>query len=159
MKSIVRLSVFLLLATATASPFQSKEKAPNFSLKMSNGKSLSLSKFKGKVVLLNFWATWCGPCIAEIPGFLEVYEKHKARGFEIVGISLDETGWEDITPFVKKHKIIYPVVLGNQKVSKAYGEIYGLPTSFVIDKKGYIVNKHVGLMTREMLENKIKDLL
>ncbi|MBI4430034.1 MAG: TlpA family protein disulfide reductase [Ignavibacteriales bacterium] len=159
MKSVVRLVTVFFLLTATVHPFQSKEKAPNFSLKLSNGKSLTLSKLKGKVVLLNFWATWCGPCRAEIPGFLEVYEKYKAKGLEIVGISLDETGWQDITPFVKRHNISYPIVVGDQKVVKAYGDIYGIPTSFVIDKKGFIVDKHVGLLTREMLENKIKDLL
>ncbi len=159
MKIVLRFLASFLLVTATAFPFQSREKAPNFTLKMSDGKSLSLSRLKGKVVLINFWATWCGPCRVEVPGFLEVYEKYKSKGLEIVGISLDETGWQDITPFVKRYNISYPVVLGNPKVAKSYGDIYGLPTSFIVDKKGFIVDQHVGLLTREMLESKIKDLL
>lgn len=159
MKSVVYAVTLCLLVAATAVSFQSKEKAPNFSLKTSNGKTITLSKLKGKVVVLNFWATWCGPCRAEIPGFLEVYEKYKSKGLEIVGISLDENGWQDVTPFIKKYNISYPIVLGDQKVAKSYGDIYGIPTSFVVDKKGFIVDKHIGLLSKELFENKIKDLL
>src|SRR5512135_1596144 len=81
------------------------KKAPNFALKTSDGATIELSKLKGKTVVVNFWATWCGPCRAEIPGFLEVYEKYKSKGLEIVGVSLDEGGWNDVKPFVKKLNI------------------------------------------------------
>jgi thiol-disulfide isomerase/thioredoxin len=158
MKRLLAFGIVLFFASETLFAFQVKQKAPNFSLKTAKGTSFQLSKLKGKVVLVNFWATWCGPCREEIPGFLELYSKYKSQGLEIVGISLDENGWEDINPFVQKFKITYPIVLGNEKVAKDYGDIYGLPTSFVVDKKGFIVDKHIGYLTKELLEEKIKDL-
>jgi thiol-disulfide isomerase/thioredoxin len=159
MRRTIQLFLSSILIISAAFCYQSKEKAPNFTLKTKEGQTITLSKLKGKVVLINFWATWCGPCRAEIPGFKEVYNKYKSKGLEIVGISLDENGWEDVTPFMKQYSINYPVVIGNEKTAKAYGDIYGLPTSFVIDKQGYIVDKHVGLLSKEQLEEKIKGLL
>jgi thiol-disulfide isomerase/thioredoxin len=88
------------------------DKAPAFSLKDNEGKTFSSESLKGKVVVLNFWATWCPPCRAEIPAFKNVYEKYKDKGVEILGVSLDHKGWGVITPFVTKYKINYPVVLG-----------------------------------------------
>lgn len=158
MKRFLTLAIVLSFACGILHAFQSKQKAPNFSLKTAKGTSLQLSKLKGKVVLVNFWATWCGPCREEIPGFLELYAKYKPQGLEIVGISMDENGWDDIKPFVEQFKITYPIVLGNEKVAKDYGDIYGLPTSFVVDKKGFIVDRHIGYMTKELLEEKIRDL-
>ncbi|HEY6952062.1 MAG TPA: TlpA disulfide reductase family protein, partial [Bacteroidota bacterium] len=116
MGKILTAAVFILLAGFT--PQNASKKAPNFSLKTSEGKTIELSKLKGKTVVVNFWATWCGPCRAEIPGFIDVYEKYKSKGLEIVGISLDQGGWDDVKPFVKKYNISYPVVLGNDKVAQ-----------------------------------------
>jgi peroxiredoxin len=134
-------------------------KAPNFSLKTSDGKTIELKKLEGKVVVVNFWATWCPPCKSEIPGFLEVYKQYKAKGLEIVGISLDETGWKVVKPFVEAYKITYPVVVGDANLARAYGGIEGIPASFVIDKKGNIVTRHVGYLDKASLENLVKGLL
>ncbi len=134
-------------------------KAPNFSLKTSDGKVVKLSDLKGKTVVLNFWATWCGPCRAEIPGFIDVYNKYKSKGLEIVGISLDQGGWSDVNPFVKEYNITYPVVLGNDDLARRYGNIEAIPTTFIVDKKGMIAKQHVGYMKEADFETLVKDLL
>ena len=159
-KIIAVLSIAAVVATFTGfSQNGLAGKAPNFKLKTSDGKTIQLSKLKGKTVVLNFWATWCGPCRAEIPGFLEVYDKYKSKGLEIVGISLDRGGWDDVTPFVKKFNMTYPVVLGNEKIARLYGDIEAIPTTFIVDKNGKIVKQHVGYMKQEDFEALIKELL
>ena len=157
MKQIVSVLTVFLVAGSLALG-QSKS-APNFSLQNSTGKYVELSKLKGKAVAVNFWATWCGPCKAEIPGFLNVYKKYRSKGFEIVGISLDQKGWSVVKPFIEKYKIGYPVVLDNGEVASKYGEINSIPTTFFVDKKGKIVDSHIGYMTEEDFERQIKKLL
>jgi Peroxiredoxin len=156
-RSIVLFLVIAVVAAFTGfSPREGATKAPDFSLKTSTGQSIVLSKLKGKIVVVNFWATWCGPCRAEIPGFMEVYEKYKSKGLEIVGVSLDQGGWEDVKPFAQKFNISYPVVLGNQRIAEQYGDIDAIPTTFIIDKDGNIVGRHIGYMKKEDFENAIK---
>lgn len=155
MKTI--LIVFVLLGATAAF---AQKKAPDFSFKTQYGKDFQLSKQKGKVVLVNFWATWCGPCRAEIPGFLQVYERYRDKGLEIVGVSLDENGWEVVTPFIKRYNITYPVVVDSRGVvARQYGKIDAIPTSFLIDKNGNIVDQHIGYLSKEELEKKIKSVL
>jgi cytochrome c biogenesis protein CcmG/thiol:disulfide interchange protein DsbE len=152
----------LILVTSlltTISSSQSKTKAPNFSLKSAEGETIELAKLKGKVVVVNFWATWCGPCRVEIPGFLEVYKKYKPKGLEIVGISLDESGWEVVRPFVEKNRISYPVVIGDSKIASDYGGIRAIPTTFIVNKQGNVVDGHLGLLQKTQLEKMIKKLL
>ena len=142
---------------------QGKEQAPNFSLKNSAGQVVELAKLHGKVVVVNFWATWCGPCRAEIPGMLEVYREYKGKGLEIVGISVDRDGWQVINPLVKKLSITYPVVLGNEDVTDAYGRVGGsidaIPTTFFVDRNGRILLRHVGSMPKEDFEKAVKSFL
>ncbi|HEY5616278.1 MAG TPA: TlpA disulfide reductase family protein [Bacteroidota bacterium] len=157
MLTSVVLSFLLLFNTPPQT--QQKAKAPDFTLKTSDGKTIQLSKLKGKVVLVNFWATWCGPCKAEIPDFMEVYSAYKSKGFEIVGIALDGEGWEVVKPYMQKIKINYPIVIGDGPLTVAYGGIDAIPTSFLVDKEGYIVGKRVGLLQKEVLENSLKQLL
>jgi peroxiredoxin len=152
------LLLFLLPAMGCAQQVQ-KQKAPNFSLQTSDGKVIELAKLKGKVVVINFWATWCGPCRAEIPDFIKVYNKYKSKGLEIVGVSLDEDGWPKVQPFVQKNDINYPIVLGTMKVVQDYGNPEAIPTTFIIDKNGYIVGQQVGMLSQEALEQKIKSYL
>ncbi len=149
---IVLLGVFSIEANA-------QSKAPNFTLKTGDGKTIELAKLKGKVVVVNFWATWCGPCKMEIPGFLEVYGKYKSKGLEIVGVSLDQKGWDVVKPFVEKAKITYPVVVGDGELADAYGGIEAIPTTFIVDKKGNIVTRHLGYMSKTDFEKMISSLL
>jgi cytochrome c biogenesis protein CcmG/thiol:disulfide interchange protein DsbE len=158
MLSISVVLVILLFTACSAQP-EKRQKAPNFSLQTQNGKVIELSKLKGKVVLVNFWATWCPPCRAEIPDFIEVYNTYKSKGFEIVGIALDEDGWSKVAPYIEEVKINYLVVLGSAKVVQQYGGIEAIPTTFIVDKNGYIAGTQVGLLSKETLEQKLKSLL
>lgn len=112
-------------------------RAPNFSRANLNGKMIRLSDFKGKVVLLNFWATWCEPCLAEMPKFAEWQSEYRARGLQVVGISMD-----DAEPVVRKAvsrlSLNYPVVMGDEKIGAAYGGILGLPITMLIDRQGFV---------------------
>jgi peroxiredoxin len=133
--------------------------APDFTLKDANGKRLSLSDYKGKVVLLNFWATWCGPCKIEIPWFIEFEKEFQSRGFTVLGVSMDEDGWKVVNPYVAEHKINYPVVLGNEEVNQLYGGIEALPTTLLIGRDGKVVYLHAGLITKSEYEKEIRQLL
>jgi cytochrome c biogenesis protein CcmG/thiol:disulfide interchange protein DsbE len=131
-----------------------------FTLKDMNGADVRLADLKGKVVLLNFWATWCGPCRLEIPWFVELQEKYRDQGFRIVGISVDDPP-EALPPFAKQFKINYPIVVGldREDVQKAYGPIFGVPITFIIDRNGRICKKHVGPASKQQFESEIKSLL
>jgi peroxiredoxin len=154
--SIIALVFFIVAGNAQSSK---RQKAPNFALSSQNGKVIELVKLKGKVVLVNFWATWCPPCRAEIPDFIDVYNIYKSKGFEIVGIALDEEGWQKVAPFMKEAKINYPIVLGTRTITQAYGGIDGIPTTFIVDKDGYIVEHQVGMLTKTALEKALKKYL
>ncbi|MCX6141662.1 MAG: TlpA disulfide reductase family protein [Ignavibacteriales bacterium] len=156
------LRIMLLFAAAIgfiSGATAQQQKAANFSLKSADGKSYELRKYKGKVVIVNFWATWCGPCRKEIPDFIEVYKKYKNKGLVIIGISVDKDGWSAVTPFVEESKMNYPVVLANQKVVENYGGVEAIPTTFIVDKKGYIADQHTGVMSLKELETKLQPLL
>lgn len=119
--------------------------APDFALKDADGKTVHLSDYKGKVVLLDFWATWCGPCKIEIPWFMEFEQQYKAKGFAVLGVSMDEDGWSVVKPYLQQMKMNYRVVLGNDKVGDQYGGVDSLPTTFLVDRQGRIASTHVGL--------------
>jgi len=134
--------------------------APEFSLKDANGQTVHLSDYRGKVVLLDFWATWCGPCKIEIPWFMEFEKQYKDQGFAVVGVSMDEDGWAAIKPYVQNMKMNYRVLLGNDAVSTAYGGLDSLPTTLLIDRQGGIASVHVGVsMGKEEFKNAIVKLL
>jgi cytochrome c biogenesis protein CcmG/thiol:disulfide interchange protein DsbE len=157
MKSLL-FALTLLFAAATIQA-QVGEQAPAFSLKDKDGKVFSAESMKGKIIVLNFWATWCPPCRAEIPAFKSVYEKYKGKGVEIVGVSLDHKGWDVIRPFLDQHKINYPVVLGGADIAKAYGNVRSIPTTFIIDRKGKVIDSHVGAMSEDQLVKSFEKLL
>jgi cytochrome c biogenesis protein CcmG/thiol:disulfide interchange protein DsbE len=124
-----------------------------------NGKQVSLSDFKGKVVILDFWATWCPPCVKEIPHFIALYEQYKDQGFAIVGISVDREGISVVKSFARKYQVNYPILMTDGQVDKAYGGIPSIPTTFVIDSAGNIRQKYVGYRDKAVFEADIKALL
>jgi cytochrome c biogenesis protein CcmG/thiol:disulfide interchange protein DsbE len=133
---------------------------PAFSLKDVNGQAVRPVDYKGKVVLLDFWATWCGPCKVEIPWFIELERQYKDQGFAVLGVSMDEDGWTAIKPYVQKMQMNYRVLLGNDDVSTAYGGLDSLPTTLLIDRQGKIASVHVGVsMGKEEFKNAIVQLL
>lgn len=132
----------------------------NFTMKDLAGKDVSLASFKGKVILLNFWATWCGPCKAEIPGFVELQEQYGKDGLVVVGYSVDDEA-PKAQAFANEYKINYPVLLGlgREDVQDAYGPIWGIPASFIISRDGKICRKHLGIAPKAVFEKEIKALL
>ncbi|HCY75029.1 MAG TPA: redoxin [Ignavibacteriales bacterium] len=137
----------------------SGDKAPDFALKSVDGKTIKLSDYKGKIVIIDFWATWCPPCRKGIPDLISLQKDFK-NDIVVIGISLDaEKTIKDVPGFIKNYGINYPIVYGDEKVVNAYGGIEGIPTAFVIDKKGIVVDKHVGLVPKETYINKIKEIL
>ena len=132
--------------------------APDFQVKDLNGKELSLEAFKGKVVLLNFWASWCGPCRAEIPGLIDLQERYKGQ-LQIIGMVVDEDDESVIREVVKDETINYPVAMTSGSVRMAYGGIMALPTVFVINTEGRVVQKHVGLFNPMLYETEVRALL
>ena len=131
----------------------------HFTLKDMDGKDVALSAFAGKVIVLNFWATWCGPCKVEIPGFVELSTKYRARGLAILGISVDDPVAK-LKPFAAQMKMNYPVLVGEgrEDVEKAYPWI-GLPNTFIIGRDGAVCRQRTGMATKEQVESLIKGLL
>lgn len=145
--------------SAASKETKDRKPAPDFTLKDANGNSVKLSDFRGKVVLLNFWATWCGPCALEIPWFIEFEQQYRSRGLEVLGVSMDDDGWEAVKPYIAEHRVNYRVVLGNDTVSQLYGGVDSLPTTFVLDRDGRIANVHVGLAGKNEYLDEIQTLL
>ena len=158
MKNLIIVLMFVVTAVFTTSALAQRQ-APNVVFKTVDGKMYDLSKLTGKVVIVNFWATWCGPCRKEIPDFIEFYKNYKDKGLEILGVSLDREGWEKVTPFLKQTPINYPIVLGNGEIAGKFSKFNAIPTTFIIDKSGKIVDEHTGVMTKSQLEAKVKALL
>ena len=133
--------------------------APDFELKDETGKTVRLSDYRGQVVLLNFWATWCGPCKLEIPWFVEFEQNHKDEGFAVLGVSMDEDGWDSVKPYMERVKVNYRVLLGTDSVAMLYGGVDSLPTTFLIDRDGKIASVHIGLVSKGDYESDIQALL
>jgi cytochrome c biogenesis protein CcmG/thiol:disulfide interchange protein DsbE len=133
--------------------------APEIGL-VAGGETKRLASLKGRVVILDFWATWCGPCALEIPWFIEFQQQYRNQGFEVVGVSMDEEGWPVVKPYIAQRKINYRVLLGNDSVGQLYGGVESLPTTYLIDREGRIAfPPHIGLAAKNEYLNEIQSLL
>lgn len=176
MKKLPKASSFVLIVLFFAFSFYGCHVAPkgpppdepNVSFKGLDGNNVSLASLKGKVVVINFWATWCDPCREEIPWMIGFQQKYAGKGFTMLGVAMDDEGKKVVEPFVQTTKfdvdgrqmtMNYPIVLGNDDITEKFGGLFGLPTSIVISRDGKIRKKYIGLVGRDELEKEIDSLL
>jgi cytochrome c biogenesis protein CcmG/thiol:disulfide interchange protein DsbE len=153
------LTVTLFLASALSLKKESDRRvAPDFELKDAQGHAVRLSDYRGKVVLIDFWATWCSPCRAETPWLIELSNKYKDQGLAVVGVSMDDN-WAVVKPFIAKTGITYPVILGDQSLTAGYGRLRDLPVACFVDRHQRLAAVHVGTGTKKQSEENIKALL
>lgn len=173
------LFTFLVLASATPLVFgqqdvhaaliaaKDRKPAPAFDLANASGKKVRISDYRGKIVLLNFWATECGGCVLEIPSFISIQAAHQGKAFTAVGISMDisyeglknaDEAWRKVTPFVSSHKMNYPILMGDQSVSDVY-RLNAFPATYLIDKSGRIAATYVGVVSKDNVEANVDKLL
>ncbi len=150
----------MLLALTVAMPASAVESMPEFSLPLASGSgNVESNALKGKVVLVNFWATWCPPCRKEIPAFIDFQDKYGKDNFEVIGISVDKSGSKVVEKFMTKMKINYQMAMGTPDVGRAFGGIMGIPTSFLIDREGRIIKKYSGYVAPEQIEKDLTNVL
>lgn len=140
-------------------PAQKEAKARDFEVTLVNGEKFKLSEQEGKVVLLNIWATWCAPCREEVPDFVELYDRYKDQGLEILGVSIDKQGESVVKPFMEKYEVNYPIVIDRGTIMDKYGPTMGIPTTYVIGREGNLEYFAVGALTNKELEPRLQELL
>jgi peroxiredoxin len=145
-------------ARAEITPEPDRKPAIDFTLKDAAGKPVRLSSYKGRVVLLNFWATWCGGCKTEMPWFVELQEQFRERGLNAIGVSMDEDGWKAVTPYLAGHAVNYTIVMGTEQLGTQYA-VQAMPVTLLIDRNGKIAVTHVGLVTKSQYQSEITALL
>lgn len=170
-RSIAAISFFILAATGIflfarpkaedmrTATFDEQKPATDFSLQDINGNTVHLSDYKGKTVVLNFWATWCGPCKKEIPDFIDLQNQYGKDGLQFIGIAIDQEGLAAIKPYAERAKMNYPVLVGNDAVFAQFGGSNAIPVTLLIDKKGAIRNTYVGAKPRQALEDMVLALM
>lgn len=144
--------------TRKSQPTTSGGLAPDFTVTDLADRKLTLSGYRGKVVLLDFWATWCPPCREEIPHFVEMQNKYGPQGFQVIGISMDDDA-KPVREFAQQYKLNYPVAVGDDKLAERYGGVLGLPINFIIDREGHIFAKHLGATDIAVFDQEVRDLL
>jgi thiol-disulfide isomerase/thioredoxin len=164
-RSIILLAFFIVAAMGIfmfarpkaedmkTAAFDDQKPAADFSLPDINGKTVKLSDFKGKTVVLNFWATWCGPCKKEIPDFIELQNQYGKDGVQFIGVAIDQEGLPVVKPYAEINKMNYPVLIGNDEVFAKFGGSNAIPVTMLIDKKGAIRNTYVGAKPKQALED------
>jgi thiol-disulfide isomerase/thioredoxin len=158
---MVLLAGAFALAPTYAAPQKNgllNKPAPTFARTSLQNERVDLAGLRGRVVLLNFWATWCGPCQVEMPRFLQWQEKYKAEGLSVVGVSMDDES-EPVRSFLEKRKLNYPIVMGDEKLGLAYGGVLGLPVTYLIDRQGIIRVRYQGATNLDAMESAIRHLL
>jgi cytochrome c biogenesis protein CcmG/thiol:disulfide interchange protein DsbE len=166
LQAVVLFGAIVIAATAAdrpgvraaLQPANQRKAAPEFALTDSNGKTVSLKDYQGKIVLLDFWATWCHGCKEEIPWFAEFERKYGEKGFAVVGVSMDDEGWKVVKPFMESTKVPYRIVLGDDVTAKKYN-IENMPDTFLIDRDGRIAAAYIGLVDKDDVEQNIRAVL
>ena len=138
---------------------RTESRVPDFSVQDLDGRTVRMSDFRGQVVLIDFWATWCGPCRMSIPHLIDLYNEYSSKGFTVLGISLDQRGPTVVRPFVATNKIPYPVVMGDQATVQKFGSVRAIPTAFLVDPEGYIVGRYEGLRDKRFFQKEIEKAL
>jgi thiol-disulfide isomerase/thioredoxin len=157
---MIRAFVFgILLAIAPTVAVDQNSKAPALSLKDIQGRKISLSKYKGKVVLLNFWATWCPPCRAEMPDLVKMQRQYRKQGLQVIGITYPPEQIAEVRQFVKQLRVNYPIALGTKETKTLFDKTETLPLTLIIDRQGNVVDRIEGILLPEEFEQKIKPLL
>lgn len=137
---------------------QARKTAPDFALTDQDGRTLRLSDYRGRVVLLDFWATWCHGCKTEIPWYMEFEGKYKERGLAVIGVSMDADGWKSVRPFIAEKKMNYDVVIGSDELGRKFG-LNDMPLTLLIDRNGKIADSHAGVVDKVAWEQEIQELL
>jgi peroxiredoxin len=150
--SVLSITLVVMAAAADRKP------APDFALADSKGHLVALSGYQGRVVLLDFWATWCTGCKQEIPWYAAFAKEYKKSGLTVIGVSMDDGGWKLVKPFLKQHGMRYPVVIGNEELAKRY-DVTSMPVTLLIDREGKIAASHLGVGEKEAFERELKVLL
>jgi peroxiredoxin len=154
---VIAIAAWFALHRTAPKQAGSSKLAPAFSLKDTAGHPMQLSDYRGKVVVLDFWATWCEPCKEEIPQLVDLQNRYGAQGLQVLGISMDDSE-DPVREFQQKYKMNYPIAVGTSQVADEYGGVLGLPITFVIDKQGQIVSRHIGATAPAVFEEEIKRL-
>jgi cytochrome c biogenesis protein CcmG/thiol:disulfide interchange protein DsbE len=139
-------------------PLEARTPAPDFALASADGATITLSRYKGRVVLLDFWATWCTGCKVEIPWYQEFQKKYAPRGLTSIGAAMDDEGWAKVEPYLREHPINYPIVIGNPSLVKPY-KVDNMPVTLLLDRQGKVADWHVGMVDKDAWEMEIQQLL
>lgn len=158
MDQLKKFAVLLSFSFTVLNSEAQRKAAPDFTLTDVKGQAVTLSAYKGSVVLLDFWATWCGGCKTEIPWYMEFDKKYRSRGLAVIGVAMDDEGMKVVDPFVKQKGIDYPIIIGNDAVAKQY-HLTAMPLTLLIDRNGRIAVSHAGVVNRVDFENAIQRLL
>ncbi len=160
-KSIVLTFLFLFfLSFGVVGELTAATRVPDFNFpSVPDKETVDIRDYRGKVVLINFWATWCGPCIKEIPSLASLQDEFAAQGFSVIGVSIDQGGSRVVSKMMKKAGVNYPVVIGNSKLSREFGGVFGVPTSFLVDRSGNVLKRYTGYIGHKVFSDDIEKAL
>jgi peroxiredoxin len=154
----VLIASISVITAADLASINDRKPAPDFALTDATGAPVALSSYRGRVVLLDFWATWCTGCKVEIPWYMEFQTRYGRQGLSAIGVAMDEEGWQKVKPYLEAHPINYPIVVGVPDLATPY-HITSLPVTLLIDREGRIADAHVGMVTKGAWEQEIRRLL